>query len=110
MNREPALTAMSHGSLIRPATFVNGVIGLGVPFAARLNRYRVVVQPSGAVAATTNVCPSPVATLTRSVLGNGRLIRAPCAPVVAVITNMDGWSGQVLGTKEAGVAGRAGRG
>src|ERR1700683_3799497 len=99
MNPEPALTAMSHGSLIRPATFVNGVIGLGVPFAARLNRYRVVVQPSGAVAATTNVCPSPVATLTRSVLGNARLTREPRAPVVALITNMDGWSVQFIATK-----------
>src|ERR1700683_4190034 len=108
MNREPALTAMSHGSLIRPATFVNGVIGLGVPFAARLNRYRVVVQPSGAVAATTNVCPSPVATLTRSAAGNGRLIRAPCAPVVALATNIDGCCDQFSTTKYAGVVSRAG--
>ena len=74
-------------------------MALGVPFAARLNRYRVVLQPSGAAAATTNVCPSPVATLMRSVAGNGRLIRAPCAPVVALTTNIDGCSDQFSTTK-----------
>src|ERR1700733_727822 len=99
MNSPFALTAIAQGPSICPVTFVNGVMGLGVPFAARLNRYRDVLELPGAVAATTNVRPSPVATLVRSVEGNGRLICAPCAPVVALATNIDGCCDQFSTTK-----------
>ena len=93
---------MSHGVAMTPGTDPNAVRAVGLPCALTPNRYSD-VRHAAVRAAATNVRPSPVATPVSAVAGNGSLIVAPRAPVLALITTMDGCVAQFSATRKAGV-------